>query len=137
MADTLSWFASATPPESRQIHLPASMVVTQRFAQHVQASTEHDSDPLADENWLIARPSVASFAFGGRRPKRPAVRSFSFQPRESVLPALGVAAPSAANGTAPIGNKPAARSTRLALPSDIVRLSDRLLYVLQPSLETL
>ncbi|MCE9546483.1 MAG: DEAD/DEAH box helicase, partial [Planctomycetia bacterium] len=47
------------------------------------------------------------------------------------------AAPSAANGTAPIGNKPAARSTRLALPSDIVRLSDRLLYVLQPSLETL
>jgi len=88
-------------------------------------------------DWCPKPPGVASLTIAGRGTRRLAVQSFRFhQPVE-----LSVAAP-AAPPRPPIPADAAAapmppHTTRIKPPDDIVRLSDRLFYVLQPALESL
>jgi len=80
--------------------------------------------PVADATPAVLRVELHEGA--------PAVRSFHFSP-----PALGTAAPAA---PADRDHKPAHRSTRrtrIAPPQDVVKLSERFFYLLQPDLETM
>ncbi len=79
-------------------------------------------------SWPIApvRVKVASFQFPQLHGWRPATT------RESGSPP---AEPCAASN--PAGAPPKATSTRIRPPGDVIKLEDRLFYVLQPSLETL
>ncbi|MEX0867472.1 MAG: DEAD/DEAH box helicase [Pirellulales bacterium] len=92
-------------------------------------------------DWQPSPPPVASFSLGHPAPK---VRSFQFAPPVEMShlaePDRGadrppkrlptVAAQSGEEGTA-------IKNTRLKPPGDIVKLEDRLFYLLQPSLESI
>ena len=89
-------------------------------------------------NWCIEPPGVASFQLGGRGTRAPAVQTFRFhQPLDLAVAVASTAQRSPLNIVA--ANQPALalRATRIKPPDDIVRLSDRLFYVLQPALESL
>jgi len=83
---------------------------------------------------------VASFALPAPRIK---VTSYRFAPSEGAGPGWTAkgepakAAPLASSGDKPKADPQAARHTRLKPPGDVIKLQDRLAYVLQPSLETL
>jgi SNF2 family DNA or RNA helicase len=82
--------------------------------------------------WQLSQPGVLSLNV---RPERVKVHSFVFAP-----PDLPLAAPpqSLDRGARPArpGKAPASR-TRIAPPENVVKLEDRLYYLLQPSLETI
>jgi len=63
------------------------------------------------------------------------VRSFCFAEETESLPAMVQESP-AASGAAP-ARAPAPSATRIRPPDDVIKLEDRLLYLLQPSLESL
>ncbi|MFM7291975.1 MAG: DEAD/DEAH box helicase [Planctomycetia bacterium] len=107
----------------------------------------------------ITRPAALRFPIDVPRPTvqrvelfdaRPAVRSFRFQPSTSppavpvrparpLPPATGpaeAAAVPATDGTAP-APETARKRTRITPPADVVKLSERFFYLLQPDLETI
>jgi SNF2 family DNA or RNA helicase len=82
----------------------------------------------------VARPRAVSVPIG--RSPRPRTRSFTFAaaPDESAPVAPAVAAP--ASGLALPSSRPGV-TTRVKPPKDVIKLEDRLRYLLQPSLEVL
>jgi len=106
---------------------------------------------------VIGRPAALRLPIGVARPavfrigpegKRPAVRSFRFQPAAVPSPAIRVerpakdavlqrAAPDAPSEAGDQASPAAARRTRIAPPADVVKLSERFFYLLQPDLETI
>lgn len=98
------------------------------------------ADPFVDSHSPFtihpAGPNIYSFALAAAPPR---VQSFSFRPivNNFLSAAQNASAPTPSMpATAPQGRPPASR-TRIKPPEDIIKLADRLLYVLQPSLETL
>ncbi len=85
-----------------------------------------------------ATPGVVSLSISGLRPK---VTSFRF-PAVAAAPIRPAAAPAGSPGPAPTGAESAKstapiRLTRIKPPGDIIKLEDRMYYLLQPALETL
>ena len=84
----------------------------------------------------LVKLQVSSFQFpqmsGWRKPAADA-RIADANPPDAVAPAVALLP---ANGEPPSADKPLAR-TRIKPPGDVIKLEDRLFYVLQPSLETL
>ncbi len=76
-------------------------------------------------------PRILSFTF----PEAPAWLTPQPTPKPAVDPAQEPAV--AEEPVAEAENKPAAKMTRIKPPNDIIKLEDRLYYVLQPPLETL
>ena len=110
----------------------------------------------------VARPAALRFPIDVPRPPvtriglfdaRPVVQSFRFQPSVAPPPAVPkraahVAAASATVPLAPPSEEPQAgakadspdpppKRTRIAPPADVVKLSERFFYLLQPDLETI
>ena len=89
-------------------------------------------------DWQPAAPGVISISPTARRPK---VRSYYFA--APVIEAPAATEQSPAPRRVPMGQSSSATSdrtrtkTRIAPPEDIVKLEDRLFYVLQPALESL
>lgn len=85
----------------------------------------------------VAKPAVARVPLLG---SRPAVSSFSFAPATAPVspraepPRLGVLDPGA---PPPGGSQPAVRRTRITPPRDVIKLSERFFFLLQPDLETI
>jgi SNF2 family DNA or RNA helicase len=98
----------------------------------------------------VPRPTVTRF---GLFDARPAVRSFRFQPPRAALaapPKPAAATPPASLSVDPATEPttadaaidsgdaaPARKRTRIAPPADVVKLSERFFYLLQPDLETI
>jgi len=95
-----------------------------------------DVQSLAGETW---KPGIASLPIRGDRLK---VRSFYFPQtagwREKFVAAqvASQAKPAAATTTTAAAPRRASSTTRVAPPKDVVKLEDRLYYVLQPPLES-
>ncbi len=110
----------------------------------------------------ITRPSALRFPIDVPRPAvtqvglfdtRPAVRSFRFQPPRTApaappkpaaatppasLPVDQATEPTTADAAIDSGDPaPARKRTRIAPPADVVKLSERFFYLLQPDLETI
>jgi SNF2 family DNA or RNA helicase len=125
------WFAPPAP-EVRQVEL--------RWPVTVQASAwnEELGRAIRPEAWRIGLeippPRAVSIAI---RPPFVAVRSFRFpEPAEDEIAGRDsqLQSPPRSRGAFPL---PAATTTRIYPPQDVVKLQDRLHYLLQPPLETL
>jgi len=123
------------PPAAHAVWASSSC---ERAAQSWVMAVDGPVGRLLSDSWHLKPPGVASFPLAGHRQRAPAVQTFRFhQPDDAAVhaPVSAERPPlSIANSGGPA---PAARTTRIKPPDDVVRLSDRLFYVLQPALESL
>ncbi len=117
---TFHWHAPP-PPETQSIDLTFSV---RRYGGPVIGVAPERSQPL---NFEFSRPRVVSIPIA-----RPSVRTRSFRFTESDV----AQPPSAVSGDSRSGGALSGH-TRIKPPNDIIKLSDRLEYLLQPSLESL
>ena len=123
-----SWYPS---PEPRAVGVDLSLVVTPFVTGWNRAITRPPEVKVTRPTLVEPTPRVIRIGIGSQRI---ATRSFLFgQP--CVQPASAVA-PAEHADPAPTGNGDRTR-TRVKPPDDVIRLEDRLQYVLQPPLESL
>ena len=115
------WHAPS-PPETNRVELTLNI---RRYGGEVAAAAPESRRPL---RFAFDRLRVVSIPIA-----RPVVRTrdFRFDAPEAAPPAFAAVQPRA--------NAPSAGPTRTRIkpPSDVIKLSDRLAYILQPSLESL
>lgn len=142
LAGVTSWSLGAPPPiavctwgDVTPIAFTVAFDDSPTLSLAVDVLTPCALDPLAS---LAPRPAVVSVS---ARCQSPRTKSYVFAPpAEGVPPSFddapqGAVRIAAANGAAnAAANR---RSTRIRPPDDVVKLQDRLQYLLQPSLETL
>ena len=129
-----SWQAPP-PPVARAWWEPESSVAA---ARSWIAASQGPVARLHDGAWHLKPPGVASFDLESRRRRAPAVQTFRFhQPDEAAVHVPVSAQSPSLKVMNPGGSAIAVRMTRIKPPDDVVRLSDRLFYVLQPALESL
>lgn len=95
-----------------------------------ESSLHCDSIEVQDS----VKPVVLSARFGE---KAAPVKSYFFSPLDSGSATAPADVPSKKAGTRPRPGNAATGRTRLLAPRDVIRLDDRLFYVLQPPLESL
>ncbi|MEN6407148.1 MAG: DEAD/DEAH box helicase [Thermoguttaceae bacterium] len=123
----LHWHAPAPPITQGVNPRMETVVVSAPWNALLKQPTPFETRPCSLES---AAPRVVSIPIV--RPKVQ-VRSFVFP--ESTTPAIDL--PSKPAATSPSANESALPLTRIKPPADVVKLIDRLHYVLQPSLESL
>jgi SNF2 family DNA or RNA helicase len=126
-----SWFAPA-PPEVSRVDL--GLTVELRVTGWNRALGRSLGIEVSSTSPAVAAPRAIQIPI-----RRAALRVRSFQFPEPTEQAKPAGATPAAPGTAPGANLDSAiaRSTRIRPPADVIKLEDRLNYVLQPPLETL
>ncbi len=132
-----SWQPKESPLEVRSLD---AAIPVELFSSGMQGALARSPKiERLDLDWQVASPGVLSLPLTSRGKVK--VQSYYFEP-----PAISdEAAAEAANRTAIAKSSPmsdaastsARKKTRIAPPEDIVKLEDRLFYVLQPALETL
>jgi len=132
--DCHRWQAPAPPASDRKWQADSSPHAVHSWG----AATDGPRVTLFSGDGCLKPAGVASLQIAGRDARPPATRSFRFQ--QPVELAVSPAGPKPSAQPAPAqplpGDAPP-RTTRIKPPGDIVRLSDRLFYVLQPALENL
>ncbi|HVX63414.1 MAG TPA: DEAD/DEAH box helicase, partial [Pirellulales bacterium] len=129
-----SWQAAAPGASGEEAFSPLTPLRVSSFELPNLVSPETISLPLE-----TARPGVVSVPIRGMRIK---TRGFAFPAgADWAKPAAAAAAAPAAPALASDAEQPAANAgrkfTRIKPPGDIIKLEDRLFYVLQPPLETI
>ena len=126
LREGLDWYpAAATEVQTLRLR-PESLAVSSPFQPQLRAAQQTQVHTL---RWDALTPRVVSIAIG-----RMAVQARSFQftpPPPALEPAQTAATPAGVTTAA------AQAITRVKPPRDIIKLEDRLNYVLQPPLETI